>query len=127
MNVSLQLVKNRTTANAADLAADYKFRRMEKFLAWDNFVIDRQLKPEMDAKEFYALFDSVTPALYASFADANIEPTHFDNLLKIDCQITERADGVFMIVWADGNSGSNPPCYPPESDRYLPISKGIEA
>ncbi len=49
---------NRLTANAADLAADYKYRGMDRARAWDQFVIDRALRPDMDAKEFYRLFDS---------------------------------------------------------------------
>jgi hypothetical protein len=51
---------NQMTANAADLAADYKARGMDRFRAWDQFVIDRALKPDIDAKTFYATYDRVT-------------------------------------------------------------------
>jgi hypothetical protein len=54
---------SRVHANAADLAADYKAKGIERQASYSQFVRDRDLKPEMDAKEFYAIYDSVTPML----------------------------------------------------------------
>jgi hypothetical protein len=51
---------NRLTVNAADLAADYKARGMGKYRAWDQFVIDRALRPEIDARSFYGVYESVS-------------------------------------------------------------------
>jgi hypothetical protein len=56
--------ESRLTASAADLAADYKARGIERQATYSRFVQDRALKPEMDAKEFYAIYDSVTPKLF---------------------------------------------------------------
>jgi len=56
--------ESRLTANAADLAADYKAKDIERQATYSQFVKDRALKPEMNAKEFYAIYDSVAPKLY---------------------------------------------------------------
>ena len=53
----------RLTANAADLAADYKARGMDSRRAWSQFVIDRALKPEMDAKDFYKIYEKASPKI----------------------------------------------------------------
>ena len=54
---------DRRTANAADLAADYKARRMDRYRAWDQFIIDRCLRPGIDAKAFYSIYAQVRPGL----------------------------------------------------------------
>lgn len=53
MKVKIRRVVNRFEATPAELAADYKFRGLDKCQAWDRFVIDRNLRPEIDAKGFY--------------------------------------------------------------------------
>lgn len=121
MEVSVLNNKIRATTNAADLIADYKFHGIDKQVAWGKFVIDRLLRPEMNAKDFYALYEKTAPAMFECFSTLTMVPTHHDNVLGIDCQISERDDGVFMIVWADGHTGSNPPIYPPDPDRYVKL------
>lgn len=54
---------NRKNLSAAALAADYKARGIERSRAWSQFVIDRALNPGIDAKDFYAYYDSVVPKL----------------------------------------------------------------
>jgi hypothetical protein len=73
---------NRLTADAADLAADYKSRGMSRQRAWSQFVIDRGLRPGMDAKDFYAVYDRVSAFPMARYrnpapaADALYESFH---------------------------------------------------
>lgn len=48
--------------NPLDLAAEYKGRGLDKYRAWDQFVIDTIMSPRyrsepVDAKEFFGLFD----------------------------------------------------------------------
>jgi hypothetical protein len=121
VEVSVLDNKIRATANTADLIADYKYHGIGKQVAWGKFVTDRLLRPEMNAKEFYALYEATAPARFECFSEMAITPTHHDNVLGIDCQITKRDDGVFMIVWADGHTGSNPPIYPPDPERYVKL------
>ena len=59
MNTIIKTHENRLTANAADLAADYKYHGLNKYVAWDRFIQDRDLRPEMNAGAFYALFERV--------------------------------------------------------------------
>jgi len=58
-----QRVKTRYELNAADLAADYKAQGIERQSSYSQFVKDRDLKPEMDAGDFFKIYDSVTPKL----------------------------------------------------------------
>jgi hypothetical protein len=105
--------------NASYLAAEYKRLGYDKYYAWDKFIIDRALKPEMNAKEFYAIFESVTAAKEPAKNKPDIIATHFDNLLNINCQIITRENGVSEIIWENGHTGSYPPCNPPEVGRYI--------
>lgn len=41
-----------------ELAGDYKFRGIERQAAYSAFIRDRNLKPGIDAKEFFAIYDS---------------------------------------------------------------------
>jgi len=52
---------DRRKASVYKLAADYKARGMERTRAWSEFVKDRSLQPEIDAKEFYKYYDVVDP------------------------------------------------------------------
>jgi hypothetical protein len=52
-------VTDRRKVNAADLAAEYKSRGIDRQRAWSQFVIDRGLNPGIDAKEFYRIYDSL--------------------------------------------------------------------
>jgi len=63
----------RLTANAADLAADYKARGIERQASYSQFVKDRALKPEMDAKEFFKIYDRVTPEVLADYPELTKE------------------------------------------------------
>lgn len=112
-----------TPTNAADLAADFKSRGLDKYVAWDQFIIARGLKPELDAKDFYALFASVSPKPLNNFRlPVGYNPTHRDTLIDLECQITIDEMGVQHIVWSDGHTGSNPPGF--DVDRFLPLVDG---
>ena len=67
---------NRLTLPVEKLAADYKARGMDKYRAWDQFIIDRALKPEIDASEFYQIFEEVSPNLIRDGFTGEIVPTH---------------------------------------------------
>jgi hypothetical protein len=105
------------------LAADYKFHGMDKFRAWDQYVIDMGLRPEINAGDFYAIFESVTasPRQIFNRRPTGFIATHHDTMFDIDCQITVDSLGVWSIVWENGHTGSHPPCCPPDRDRYIPI------
>jgi hypothetical protein len=99
--------------NAADLAADYKARGMERRRAWDQFVIDRGLKPEMPAREFYSIYDRVTPSLrQEGTGPATGQMTHIvkqtfsDRPIRV--RITEDQPG--YVAWVDelGGTGGTP-------------------
>jgi len=114
---------NRLTVDPEDLAADYKARGLERTRAWGEFVKDRALQPEMDAKQFYAIFDQVSPARlpgpsYETAAD--FQATHLDTLTDTKVQITPTDFG-HKLVWEGGMTGSNPG--PLDEGRFKPIAR----
>ena len=98
------------------LASRYKAQGMDKCRAWDQYIIDMGLRPQIDAKEFYAIF-----AVADAHDDRNKLPdgwtaTHRDIYYDRLCQVTVDDYGVRHIVWDNGCTGSNPPDV--EADRF---------
>ena len=105
--------------NTADMAAGYKFDGMDKYRAWDQYIIDMGLKPQINSSEFYSIFQTVTAKPLREYKlPTGYKRTHFDNLLKKHCMMTVNRDGVYDIIWEDGHTGGYPPCYPPEPGRF---------
>lgn len=120
--VTIKQSVNRYTASHADLAADYKARGMKRHQAWDQLIIDRGLVPGIDAKEFYALFDSVTACVLVGKVERiGFDATHRDTMFGIDVAIRVDESGVYRMVWANGMTGSQPPFMPPDADRFVAI------
>ena len=113
---------NRMTANAADLAADYKARGIDRQASYSFFVKDRDLRPEINAKDFFAIFDATTPALINDMPPSEkFVPTHWDTELEEYVQIRQDERGVYRLTWAGGHTGSNPPGFP--MDKFIPIEE----
>jgi len=107
MQVETIIRIQRLTARAADLAADYRARGLNRFVAWDTFVKDRALKPEMGAKKFYALYESVVPCYLDNIISVPWEPTHWDTFLDWPVQI-KRRDDCWQLLRQNGANGSEP-------------------
>lgn len=103
-------------------AADSKARGFTKYLAWNAYIKDTGLKPEVDASEFYRLFEAITPELMLKKTIPDgWTPTHFDTFLSRMVQVTLR-DGFVELVWDGGHTGSYPMEYFDES-RYLEVTE----
>lgn len=121
---------NRLLESAESLAANYKYDGCNRWAAWDRFIIDRGLKPEINAKEFYKVFDKATPKPIETRVIVQYEATHWDTLLDMECQITDDEFGVHHIIWGTligfphgtPMTGSEPPNSPNFKDRYMPIA-----
>jgi hypothetical protein len=112
---------NRFTANAADLAADYKARGINRQATYSMFVMDRALKPEISAKEFFAIFDIVSPSMIKELGDFPFHPTHWDKELKEYVEIfQDKETGVYTLIWAHGHKGTNPPSFP--MDNFISLA-----
>jgi hypothetical protein len=69
--------RSRHLATAATLAADYKAQGIDRQRAFSQFVIDRSIKPELGARDFYAVYDSVSPQRFVEIEiEGEIEITH---------------------------------------------------
>lgn len=110
---------HRSEMNIADLAADYKARGMDHTTAWGEFVKDRNLKPEISAKQFYAIYDSVSASrIGPKTTTVEFKPTHFDTVTEQKVMISRKGGG-FHLVWERGMVGGEPGETLPA--RYQPI------
>lgn len=95
--------------NAIELMARYKARGLSKYMAWDRYIADTGLRPEMDAKVFYELYENIGAAEHEmdTRLPDNWKPTHLDTALNQRVQVTQR-EGFNELVWEDGHKGSEP-------------------
>jgi hypothetical protein len=99
------------------LAADYKARGVDRQAAYSKFIQDMALSPGMDAKEFFKIFDKVTPKqLKRTVGVEAVEPTHIirykdKRFTPKKVQITSETDAVVKWVSDIGQTGSDPKEY----------------
>jgi hypothetical protein len=121
--VTITAQPRRHGASARDLAADYKSRGIERTMAWNEFIKDRGLKPEMDAKEFYALYDRVSASpLGRDSETVDFKPTHTYLPTGKRVMVTKDESGINRLVFEDGGSGSEPPGAL-DASRFRPIGE----
>lgn len=109
---------------AGEIAARFKAAGVPRQESWSRWVQITSLRPGMDAADWYAIYDSVTAAALPPVAAQQqccINTTHFDTLLQRNVEISRRDNGVFHLQWEDGHTGSEPPCCPPDPQRYKAI------
>ena len=104
----------------AELAAHYKARGYTKYYAWDRYIADTGLKPEVDAKEFYRIYANIAAENAGPKLPANWVPTHIDTLFNRQVQI-KHENGVYFMVWDNGYTGSDPDALHP-ADRYVEVN-----
>jgi hypothetical protein len=122
--VVLRGTVNWKAASDIEIAAHLKADGNDKYSAWNNYIRLRDLKPRINAKDFYKIFEGVAPASIYPRYEEQIEMTHFDNLKNCCVQIKKNEDtGVFKMIWDDGSTGGYPPIYPPEAERYIPLDQ----
>lgn len=106
--------RSRARADARELASDYRARGVERQSAYSAFVIDRGLRPEMDARPFLELFDAAVPRLFTEIEVRGVPaPTH--HLLEAvpgavpkRIQILDRNQDAVRWVAEDRSTGSTP-------------------
>ena len=104
----------------AELSAKYKALGYEPFYAWDRYVADTGLKPEVDAKEFYRIYANVVAENDGPKLPEGWVPTHIDTMFNRQVQI-KHENGVYFMVWDNGHSGSDPDALHP-TDRYVELT-----
>uniref|UniRef100_A0A6H1ZEM1 Uncharacterized protein n=1 Tax=viral metagenome TaxID=1070528 RepID=A0A6H1ZEM1_9ZZZZ len=104
-----------------DHIADLK-TRFDKKEAWSRFIQERQLSPEMDAKDFYDLYDQVTQKKAAS-AERTVDfaPNAIYGITGEQIQVTKH-DGHFKWVSESGRTGGEPGTTLPP-DRYTALDE----
>lgn len=124
ITVTIQRRKTPPEMDNREMAAHLKAVGHTSQTAWSQFVIMRGLKPDIDAKKFYAIFGEVSPQLGVEVSQRVIHPDFYDHLMGCKLEIIrDENTGVFRMVWESGMTGSNPPVYPPLPDRYQPVTE----
>jgi hypothetical protein len=123
--VKIKVPADRMKASPHELAAHYRASGLNKWEAWDQFIKDRALKPEMDAKEFYDIYGSVTAHLLQETKTVGFEPTHIDS--KGRYYQIDKENGVYRFVSDTGNSGSNPEQFHKEWMESMGIKPLVKA
>jgi len=100
-----------------ELTSRYKALGYEPHYAWDRYIADTGLKPEIDAKEFYRIYANATAEKVGRELPPGWIRTHTDTLLHRGVQI-KHANGVYYMIWDNGITGSDPDALHPD-DRYL--------
>ena len=104
-----------------ELAAKYKSLGYADYYAWDRYIADTGLNPEVDAKEFYRIYANITAEIDGPKLPANWVPTHIDTLCDRQVQI-KHENGVYFMVWDNGVTGSEPDALHP-ADRYVEVNR----
>ena len=107
--------------SVANLAAKYKALGYDKYYAWDRYIADAGLKPEVDAQEFYRIYANVTAESVQRTLPSGWTATHYDTLLQMQVQI-KHENNVHYMVWENGRTGSDPDKYF-SADRYMEVKK----
>ena len=97
------------------LAADYKARMLPSNEIYGWFVKDRDLKPDISAKQLLKIVDEVPPCLIPRNIAKTWLPesdlTHiltYQNGHKISVKLIERTDKVLRYITQYGGTGSDP-------------------
>lgn len=105
--------------SVASLASIYKALGYDKYYAWDRYVADTGLRPEVNAQEFYEIYANVTGESAQRNLPNDWTATHYDTFLGMLVQIKHK-NNVHYMVWNNGRIGSDPDDYFP-SDRYVEV------
>lgn len=107
--------------STSELVQRIKSMSNDKQAAYGLFAKERNLKPEIDAKEFNRIWDSVSANPYIKSEAKAFNPTHLDTLTGKRVQIVEDGN-INKMLWETGMTGSEPKQFF-NSERYKLIGK----
>lgn len=85
------------------------YPREDKQSLYGRFVRERDLKPGIDAKEFYKIYDMVGSNPYIEDREMKFEPTHRDKNTGSLVMVWLDDKGIYRLVTDYGSAGSCPP------------------
>lgn len=85
-----------------------KYPNQDKQSLYGRYVSERDLKPDIDAKEFYQIFDSVGPNMHVKMEEVDFSPTHIYKVTGLKVMIFLDDNGNFKFVDERGGTGSWP-------------------
>lgn len=80
---------------------------VDRSKGWSLFVTARSLRPGIDAKDFYQIFDSVGPNAHTKQTTVDFDPTHKDEN-GTEIMVISRSPTVVKYVLGYGGIGSSP-------------------
>jgi hypothetical protein len=84
------------------------FPREDKQALYGRYVQQRDLKPDIDAKEFYQIFDSVGPNMYIKREELDFNPTHIYKVTGLKVMLFKDENGNYKFVDERGGTGGWP-------------------
>lgn len=115
MLIHKRIYPNRLTATIKQLCSQYKVEGLNKYKAWNQFVVDRANKPEVNKIEFWSIFANTQPIELVELELVPFKPTHYDSLRKKYVQIIMTDN--WEMLWEDGETDS----ILLDKDRFLSI------
>jgi len=92
-----------------ELVQRIKSYRVDKTRGWGLFVKARNLRPGIDAKEFYKIFDSVNPDPHHTIVSVKFEPTHISkDTPGLSIMVTSRTPHLVRHIMSYGGTGGTP-------------------
>ena len=123
MIINKVFAKSVRDMQVSEVCSYYKFLGIkDQRLAYDAYLVDSGLQPACDAKDFHKEFTASKASDYRELID--FTPNVFDLLVKSPAMVSkDKNTGIWYIVWQGGNTGTFPPCCPPDPERFIPVSK----
>jgi hypothetical protein len=87
--------------------------------SYSRFVELRGLKPEIDAKEVFNIFDSVGPNMWVRKEEIEFTPTHINKYNNFETMFWRDERGLQKFVDEHGGSGSYPPSFNLEEHYHV--------
>ena len=81
----------------------------DKQSLYGRFVQERNLKPGIDAKEFYEIYDMVGSDLHIEDRNVDFKPTHKDKNTGALVMVWLDENGIYHLVTDYGGTGTCPP------------------
>lgn len=128
-----QTVQTRTLIPASELSdveiaqrIKAQFPNQDRQSAYSRYVQALDLKPRIDASNFFKLYDSVGPNWHYRTENVAFRPTHIDTATGTPVAAIKE-NGYYKILWQNGRTGSEPGEMLPERYRPVETTPPVEA
>lgn len=98
----------------ARIKAMYK---LERQATYGMYVKHRGLSPDIDAKEYFGIYDNVSPNMQIVSEEFEFKATHINRITRFKVMMWREESGCYKFVDEHGGTGSSPP-FTDINDQY---------